>query len=58
MERTFYFNGTNKENQIDALFSDWNQLSTQGCALAIIENGEITYSCGYGIAIRGKNDES
>jgi CubicO group peptidase (beta-lactamase class C family) len=36
--------------KVDTLFSEWDQPHTPGCAIAIIQNGEIVYSRGYGMA--------
>ncbi|MDU8884887.1 serine hydrolase [Yeosuana sp. MJ-SS3] len=43
--------GQLKQSQaIDSLFLDWNKPDVPGCAIGIIENGELIYSKGYGIA--------
>ena len=43
--------GQLKQNQaIDSLFLDWNKPDVPGCAIGIIENGQLIYSKGYGIA--------
>ncbi len=40
-----------KESQaIDSIFSEWHKANTPGCALGIIENGELVYAKGYGLA--------
>ena len=40
-----------KESQaIDSIFSEWDKPNTPGCALGIIENGELVYAKGYGLA--------
>ena len=36
--------------QIDALFSDYDGNETPGCALAILQDGQIRYARGYGMA--------
>ena len=36
--------------QIDALFQPWNTSHSPGCALAVIQDGEIVYAQGYGMA--------
>ena len=36
--------------EIDKLFQEWNTESSPGCALAVIKDGEIMCSRGYGIA--------
>lgn len=39
------------ENQeVDALFKEWNFEQSPGCALAVIKDGEIIYKKGYGTA--------
>jgi CubicO group peptidase (beta-lactamase class C family) len=37
-------------SQVDELFSQWDKPDSPGCALAIIQNGEIIYQRGYGMA--------
>jgi CubicO group peptidase (beta-lactamase class C family) len=37
-------------SQVDALFSDWDQADAPGAALAVIQNGEVVYKRGYGMA--------
>lgn len=34
----------------DAIFSEWDKPESPGCALAVIQHGEIRYMCGYGSA--------
>ena len=36
--------------QVDALLVQWNQLDTPGAAIAIVQDGEILYQQGYGMA--------
>ena len=36
--------------QVDRLFSSWNNSDTPGVALAVVHNGDIIYKNGYGIA--------
>jgi CubicO group peptidase (beta-lactamase class C family) len=36
--------------QVDKLFTQWDKPDSPGCALAIIQNGEIVYQRGYGMA--------
>jgi CubicO group peptidase (beta-lactamase class C family) len=36
--------------QVDQLFAQWDKPDSPGCALAIIQNGEIIYKRGYGMA--------
>lgn len=35
---------------VDHLFSEWNKTDTPGCAIAIIQNGKVIYTRGYGMA--------
>ncbi len=35
---------------VDKLFSPWNNPQSPGCALAVIQNGEIIFKKGYGLA--------
>ncbi len=35
---------------VDSLFSDWNRTDVPGCALGIIQEGEVIYAKGYGMA--------
>ena len=35
---------------VDAIFSGWNSTTSPGCALAVIQDGEIVYRKGYGVA--------
>ena len=35
---------------IDALFASWDSPGSPGCALAVTQNGRLTYSRGYGYA--------
>ncbi len=35
---------------IDAVFAEWNRTDSPGCSIAIIRDGEIVYSRGYGMA--------
>ena len=37
-------------DKVDELFTDWNKSDSPGCAIAIIKDGEVIYSRGYGIA--------
>jgi CubicO group peptidase (beta-lactamase class C family) len=36
--------------RVDKLFADWNKPDSPGCAIAIIQEGEIIYMRGYGMA--------
>jgi len=38
------------ENQVDALFAEWDRPNTPGCVLGIIKGGELVYARGYGMA--------
>lgn len=37
-------------DRVDAIFSEWNKTNSPGCALAVVRDGEIIYSRGYGMA--------
>ncbi|MCZ6869660.1 MAG: serine hydrolase [Gammaproteobacteria bacterium] len=37
-------------DQVDALLSAWDSTSSPGCALAVLQRGNIVYSKGYGMA--------
>lgn len=37
-------------DSIDTIFSEWNQTDVPGGAVAVIQNGEIVFSKGYGLA--------
>ncbi len=39
-----------KKQQIDNLFSEWNRENSPGCALGLIQNGKLIYTKGYGMA--------
>ncbi|MEM7803094.1 MAG: serine hydrolase domain-containing protein [Chloroflexota bacterium] len=41
---------TSKTGEVDQLFNEWGKASSPGCALAIMQDGEIIYSQGYGMA--------
>ena len=52
---SFYACQTNEEvfqqsDEVDAVFSAWDQPDMPGCALAIIYEGDMLYSRGYGMA--------
>lgn len=36
--------------KVDALFTEWDKTTSPGCVLAVIQNGEIVYKRGYGMA--------
>ena len=36
--------------RVDKLFADWNKPDSPGCAIAIIQEVEIIYKRGYGMA--------
>ncbi len=40
----------NIEQQVDQIFAEWDHTVTPGCALAVVKDGSIVYSRGYGIA--------
>jgi CubicO group peptidase (beta-lactamase class C family) len=37
-------------DKVDSLFSEWDKPDSPGCAIAIIQGGEVIYSRGYGMA--------
>src|SRR5215813_9620787 len=37
-------------NKVDAIFAQWDKTNSPGCALAVVQDGEIIYSRGYGMA--------
>ena len=37
-------------DKVDELFTDWNKIDSPGCAIAIIKDGEVIHSRGYGMA--------
>lgn len=37
-------------NKVDAVFAQWDKSNSPGCALAVVQDGEIIYSRGYGMA--------
>jgi CubicO group peptidase (beta-lactamase class C family) len=39
-----------RTDRVDELFADWNKPDSPGCAIAIIQEGEIIYKQGYGMA--------
>jgi CubicO group peptidase (beta-lactamase class C family) len=38
------------ENSVDTILSKWNKLNAPGIAVAIVQNGEVIYAQGYGLA--------
>ena len=36
--------------RVDEIFAKWNTPSTPGCALAVVQNGTVAYTAGYGSA--------
>ncbi len=42
--------GDSKTDQVDDLFEKWAKADTPGCALGIIQDGELIYKQGYGMA--------
>lgn len=38
------------ERRVDAVFTEWDQPGSPGCALAVIHDGQVVYQRGYGIA--------
>jgi len=45
-----FVNGDQKTEKVDALFSQWDKNDSPGCALAVIQDNEIVYKRGYGMA--------
>jgi len=39
-----------RHTQVDAVFARWDRPDSPGCALGVIEEGELTYELGYGMA--------
>jgi len=39
-----------KTEQVDQIFATWDTAYSPGCAVAVIQNGSIVYSRGYGMA--------
>lgn len=39
-----------KNRKVDELFSEWAKASSPGCAIGIMQNGEVSYQQGYGMA--------
>ena len=37
-------------NKVDKLFANWDKPDSPGCAIAIIQDGQVLYSRGYGMA--------
>lgn len=37
-------------DKVDAIFAQWDKSNSPGCALAVMQDGEIIYSRGYGMA--------
>ncbi|MCA0457349.1 MAG: beta-lactamase family protein [Chloroflexi bacterium] len=37
-------------NQVDAIFAQWDRTNSPGCSLAVMQDGEMIYSRGYGMA--------
>jgi CubicO group peptidase (beta-lactamase class C family) len=40
----------NEQAAIDSIFAEWNKTDAPGCAVGIVENGELIFAKGYGIA--------
>jgi len=41
---------TEKQQAVDKLFAQWDAPDSPGCALSVIQNDEVTYTRGYGMA--------
>ncbi len=39
-----------RHTQVDAVFARWDRSDSPGCAVGVIEEGELTYELGYGMA--------
>jgi CubicO group peptidase (beta-lactamase class C family) len=39
-----------KTDRVDSLFAEWDRADSPGCALGIIEDGQLVYKRGYGMA--------
>lgn len=39
-----------QQKQVDSLFSEWNSTHSPGAVLGVVQNGELTYAKGYGMA--------
>jgi CubicO group peptidase (beta-lactamase class C family) len=37
-------------DKVDKLFTEWNKPDSPGCAIAVIQDGQVIYSRGYGMA--------
>src|SRR5262245_28889190 len=42
-------------DQVDALFKQWNKSDSPGCVLGVIKDGELIYKRGYGMADLERN---
>lgn len=42
------------EDEIDEIFSEWDQNDSPGCAVGVYQDGEIIFSNGYGQAVLGE----
>jgi len=42
--------GAQDQAAVDAIFAEWDRADSPGCALGVIEDGELTYERGYGSA--------
>mgnify|MGYP005726721205 CR=1 FL=1 len=47
---TAYTETPDRFKQVDALFAEWDKTSSPGCALAIVQDGQVVYKRGYGMA--------
>ncbi len=36
--------------KVDRLFSDWDKTNSPGCALAVVKDGKVNYTRGYGMS--------
>lgn len=44
------FAGAALESELDDIFADYDRFDSPGCAVAVVQNGEIVFKKGYGIA--------
>ncbi len=42
--------GAVQVDEVDAIFAEWHRVDSPGCALGVVQNGELAYERGYGSA--------
>ena len=42
--------GTMSSTEIDAIFEEWNRADSPGCAVGVLQGGELVFARGYGMA--------